>query len=125
MITNIFDLIRDIHKTTAENVTSRVTRDKIVTKPACSARPPARQPARIRQSYNQFFPSENLVKNDPPWRPWIQTIFELNHRIQKTNVLTKFHEDWATNPCFSNNHDPFELVRDIHNTNVMTKCYDD
>ncbi|KAH3706617.1 hypothetical protein DPMN_066005 [Dreissena polymorpha] len=25
----------------------------------------------------------------------IRTIFELNHRIQKTNVLTKFHEDWA------------------------------
>ncbi|KAH3837765.1 hypothetical protein DPMN_111166 [Dreissena polymorpha] len=26
------------------------------------ASPPARQPARIRQSNNQFFPSENLVK---------------------------------------------------------------
>ncbi|KAH3867834.1 hypothetical protein DPMN_030971 [Dreissena polymorpha] len=25
--------------------------------------PPASQPARIRQSNNQFFPSENLVKN--------------------------------------------------------------
>ncbi|KAH3874484.1 hypothetical protein DPMN_037729 [Dreissena polymorpha] len=28
------------------------------------ARQPASQPARIRQSNNQFFPSENLVKND-------------------------------------------------------------
>ncbi|KAH3754743.1 hypothetical protein DPMN_189424 [Dreissena polymorpha] len=27
------------------------------------ASPPASQPARIRQSNNQFFPSENLVKN--------------------------------------------------------------
>jgi hypothetical protein len=27
------------------------------------ARQPASQPARIRQSNNQFFPSENLVKN--------------------------------------------------------------
>ncbi|KAH3720733.1 hypothetical protein DPMN_063637 [Dreissena polymorpha] len=30
------------------------------------ARQPASQPARIRQSNNQFFPSENLVKNAPP-----------------------------------------------------------
>ncbi|KAH3858612.1 hypothetical protein DPMN_101240 [Dreissena polymorpha] len=30
------------------------------------ASPPASQPARIRQSNNQFFPSENLVKNAPP-----------------------------------------------------------
>ncbi|KAH3792810.1 hypothetical protein DPMN_146309 [Dreissena polymorpha] len=26
----------------------------------------------------------------------IQTIFKLNRRIQETNVLTTFHEDWAT-----------------------------
>ncbi|KAH3719193.1 hypothetical protein DPMN_062025 [Dreissena polymorpha] len=30
------------------------------------ARQPARQPARIRQSNNQFFPSENLVKTRAP-----------------------------------------------------------
>ncbi|KAH3713471.1 hypothetical protein DPMN_073264 [Dreissena polymorpha] len=28
------------------------------------ASPPASQPARIRQSNNQFFPSENLVKHE-------------------------------------------------------------
>ncbi|KAH3832190.1 hypothetical protein DPMN_105468 [Dreissena polymorpha] len=27
----------------------------------------------------------------------IRTIFKLNRRIQKTNVLTKFHEDWTKN----------------------------
>ncbi|KAH3776780.1 hypothetical protein DPMN_178213 [Dreissena polymorpha] len=30
----------------------------------------------------------------------IQTIFELNCRIQETNVLTKFHEDWAKNVSY-------------------------
>ncbi|KAH3855634.1 hypothetical protein DPMN_098204 [Dreissena polymorpha] len=39
------------------------------------------------------------MKNTPTRRPWffvpIQTIFELNCRIQETNVLTKVHEDWA------------------------------
>ncbi|KAH3864328.1 hypothetical protein DPMN_027345 [Dreissena polymorpha] len=39
-------------------------------------------------------------QSDPPcghvFLP-IQTIFELNCRIQETNVLTRFHEDWAKN----------------------------
>ncbi|KAH3749457.1 hypothetical protein DPMN_183955 [Dreissena polymorpha] len=94
----ILELNRRIQE--AENVTSRVTRDKIVTKPACSARPPARQPASPPAFANlitSFFLRKTWLKMTPPWRPWIQTIFELNHRIQKTNVLTKFHEDWATN----------------------------
>ncbi|KAH3845375.1 hypothetical protein DPMN_087655 [Dreissena polymorpha] len=42
-------------------------------------------------------------ENDPPpllWRPCflpIRTIFELNRHIQKTHVMTKFHEDWTKN----------------------------
>ncbi|KAH3774696.1 hypothetical protein DPMN_176084 [Dreissena polymorpha] len=63
----------------------------------------------------------------------IRTIFELNCRIQITNVLTKFHEDWANNvssrlftyncppPVFSPIRTIFELVRDINETNVLTK----
>ncbi|KAH3827963.1 hypothetical protein DPMN_129909 [Dreissena polymorpha] len=78
----------------------------------------------------------------------IRTIFELNCHIQKTHVLTKFHEHWTKNvtsrvfPCFHFIHiektapppgghvfSPiwtiFELVRDINETNVLTKFHDD
>ncbi|KAH3787240.1 hypothetical protein DPMN_165360 [Dreissena polymorpha] len=37
--------------------------DKLVPPARQPARQPASPPARIRQSNNQFFPSENLVKN--------------------------------------------------------------
>ncbi|KAH3705454.1 hypothetical protein DPMN_080528 [Dreissena polymorpha] len=85
------------------------------------------------------------VKKPPPhgghvFLP-IQTIFELNRRIQETNVLTKFHEDWNKHvasrvfTCFHYIHiektapppgghvfSPiwaiFELVQDINETNV-------
>ncbi|KAH3730995.1 hypothetical protein DPMN_056999 [Dreissena polymorpha] len=75
--------------------------------------------------------------------PPIMTIFEL-----KTNLLTKFHEDWTKNvtsrvfKCFQYIHiektapppdghvfSPiwtiFELVRDINKTNVLIKFHDD
>ena len=78
----------------------------------------------------------------------IRTIVELNRRVQKTNVLTKFHEDWTKNvtsrvfTCFHYIHieknDPptggnvfspiwtiFNLVRDINKTNVLTNFHDD
>ncbi|KAH3855365.1 hypothetical protein DPMN_097932 [Dreissena polymorpha] len=71
----------------------------------------------------------------------IYTIFKLNRRIQETNVLTKFHEDWIKNvtsrviKCFHYIHiektapppgghvfspiwNIFELIRDINNTNA-------
>ncbi|KAH3710349.1 hypothetical protein DPMN_069826 [Dreissena polymorpha] len=76
------------------------------------------------------------------------TIFELNSHIKETNVLTKFHENWAKNvtsgvfTCFhyihiKKNAPPtgglvfspiwtlFELVRDINKTNVLTNYHDD
>ncbi|KAH3841988.1 hypothetical protein DPMN_115476 [Dreissena polymorpha] len=96
---------------------------------------------------------ETRVKKTPPpsFRPCflpIQTIFELNCRIQETNVLTKFHEDWEKNgssrlfKCFHCIHIEktapppgghvfppimtiFELVRDINKTNDLTKFHDD
>ncbi|KAH3854999.1 hypothetical protein DPMN_097559 [Dreissena polymorpha] len=76
------------------------------------------------------------------------TIFELNSRFKETNVLSKFHENWAKNvtstvfTCFhyihiEKNAPPtgghvfppiptiFKLVRDINKTNVLTNFYDD
>ncbi|KAH3849214.1 hypothetical protein DPMN_091610 [Dreissena polymorpha] len=75
------------------------------------------------------------------------TIFELNSRFYKTNVLTKFHEDWTKNvtfrvfTCFPYIHiektappdghvfSPiwviFKLVRDINKTNGLTKFQDE
>ncbi|KAH3770001.1 hypothetical protein DPMN_171280 [Dreissena polymorpha] len=66
------------------------------------------------------------------------TIFEINSRIKKTNVLSKFHENWAKNvtstvekwpthwrPCFLPIPTIFKLVRDINKTNVLTNFHDD
>ncbi|KAH3836115.1 hypothetical protein DPMN_109485 [Dreissena polymorpha] len=76
------------------------------------------------------------------------TIFELNSCIKETNVLSKFHENWAKNvtstvfTCFHYIHTEknapptgghvfspiptiFKLVRDINKTNVLTNFYDD
>ncbi|KAH3813018.1 hypothetical protein DPMN_141466 [Dreissena polymorpha] len=76
------------------------------------------------------------------------TIFQLNSRIKETNVLTKFHENWAKNvtsrvfTCFHYIHiekyapptgghvfSPiwtiFELVRHINNTNVLINFHGD
>ncbi|KAH3771457.1 hypothetical protein DPMN_172776 [Dreissena polymorpha] len=77
-----------------------------------------------------------------------EPIFELNSHIKDTNVLTKFHENWAKNvtsrvfTCFhyihiEKNASPtgghvftpiwtiLELVRDINKTNVLTNFHDD
>ncbi|KAH3719698.1 hypothetical protein DPMN_062565 [Dreissena polymorpha] len=78
-----------------------------------------------------------------------RTIFELNFRIKKTNVLSKFHENWAKNvtstmfTCFHYIHiyiknalptgghvfslipTIFKLIRDINKTNVLTNFHDD
>ncbi|KAH3838479.1 hypothetical protein DPMN_111889 [Dreissena polymorpha] len=60
-----------------------------------------------------------------------------NSGIWKTNVLTKFHENWAKNvtsrveKCPACGHvfpsisTIFELVRDINKTNVLTNFHDD
>ncbi|KAH3795618.1 hypothetical protein DPMN_149173 [Dreissena polymorpha] len=79
----------------------------------------------------------------------ILTILKLNRHIQKTHVLTKFHEDWTKNVTsrvftyfhyihtiektarppdghvFSPIWTIFKLVRDINETNVLTKFHDD
>ncbi|KAH3893501.1 hypothetical protein DPMN_017648 [Dreissena polymorpha] len=75
------------------------------------------------------------------------TIFKLNSRIKETNVLSKFHENWAKIvitdrtilelQCIEKNAQPtgghvfspiptiFKLVRDINKTNVLTNFHDD
>ncbi|KAH3838577.1 hypothetical protein DPMN_111985 [Dreissena polymorpha] len=64
------------------------------------------------------------------------TIFKLNSHIKETNVLTKFHENWAKNVISRKNAPPtgghvfspiwtiFELIRDINKTNVLTNFHD-
>ncbi|KAH3715185.1 hypothetical protein DPMN_057891 [Dreissena polymorpha] len=75
------------------------------------------------------------------------TIFELNSRIKETNVLSKFHENWAKNvtstvftclyihieknapPTGGHVFSPiptiFKLVRDNNKTNFLTNFHDD
>ncbi|KAH3846783.1 hypothetical protein DPMN_089090 [Dreissena polymorpha] len=63
----------------------------------------------------------------------IWTIFKLVPDINKTNVFTKFHDDWAkvvTPRVFTRNTAPppggiFELSRVIIGTNVLTKFHED
>ncbi|KAH3818036.1 hypothetical protein DPMN_119623 [Dreissena polymorpha] len=67
----------------------------------------------------------------------IWTIFELVRDINKTNVLTNFHDDWAkivTSKLLTRKTAPptgghvftsFELDRDITGTNLLTKFHED
>ncbi|KAH3876637.1 hypothetical protein DPMN_000485 [Dreissena polymorpha] len=113
---------------------------------------PASQPARIRQSNNQFFPSENLVKNCELIPDDLAKNFQhqpKSHRsthIRKndpplafiTTVLTKFYKDWTKNvtsivknaqpQCshvFQRTETIFEHSPDIIRTNVLTQFHDD
>ncbi|KAH3890212.1 hypothetical protein DPMN_014284 [Dreissena polymorpha] len=54
---------------------------------------------------------------------WTETIFELNQHISKTNILTKLHEDWASN-VISTVFTSFEFGRGIIGTNVPTKFHE-
>ncbi|KAH3820875.1 hypothetical protein DPMN_122624 [Dreissena polymorpha] len=99
----------------------------------------------------QFAHLRGKTAPPPPSNHVIQltgTIFELNSRIKETNVLSKFHENWAKNltstvfTCFhyihiEKNAPPtgghvfspiptiFKLFRDINKTNVLTIFHDD
>ncbi|KAH3776567.1 hypothetical protein DPMN_177996 [Dreissena polymorpha] len=108
MIMTIFKLFRD-----AKNVTSRETNvqtkfhedwQKMCTLD-CSHRKLSHPPGShvfqmIITTIFELAKNVTSRENDPPhWWPCfffqIRTIFELNHCIQKTNIMTKFHEDWA------------------------------
>ncbi|KAH3801519.1 hypothetical protein DPMN_155172 [Dreissena polymorpha] len=97
-IWTIFELVRDINKTNvltnfhddwAKNVTSRVFTSHVI------------QLTGTIFELNSHIKETNSVhiKNAPPtgghvFSP-IWTIFELVRDINKTNVLTNFHDDWA------------------------------
>ncbi|KAH3701494.1 hypothetical protein DPMN_076483 [Dreissena polymorpha] len=83
----------------------------------------------------------HIMKNAPPtgghvFSP-IWTIFELVRDINKTNVLTNFHDDWTKIVTSRKNAPPtgghafspiwtiLELVRDINKNNVLTTFHDD
>ncbi|KAH3789234.1 hypothetical protein DPMN_167409 [Dreissena polymorpha] len=91
---NITNVLTKFHDDYAKNVTSRVT-------------PPPRQPL------FKCFHNIHIEKTAPPpggnvFSP-IWTIFELIRDINKTNVLTKFHDDWAkivTSRVFTRNTAP-------------------
>ncbi|KAH3825765.1 hypothetical protein DPMN_127646 [Dreissena polymorpha] len=91
--------------------------------------------------YPLFFESSHVIQ-------LTGTIFELDSRIKKTNVLSKFYENWAKNvtstvfTCFhyihiEKNAPPtgghvfspistiFKLIRDINKTNFLTNFHDD
>ncbi|KAH3825621.1 hypothetical protein DPMN_127502 [Dreissena polymorpha] len=95
--------------------------------------------------FTRFYYS-HIKKNAPPLGSHVfqanVTIFELIQDIirapDKTNLLTKFHEDWTINVAsrvktapplgghvFSLIWTIFELVRDINETNVLTRFHDD
>ncbi|KAH3719905.1 hypothetical protein DPMN_062789 [Dreissena polymorpha] len=79
----------------------------------------------------------------PLWRPCffpIRNIFELNRHIQKTHVLTKFHEDWTKNvtshktapPPGGLIHDDWAIIvtsrvlsRNKAIKNILTKLHED
>ncbi|KAH3835052.1 hypothetical protein DPMN_108390 [Dreissena polymorpha] len=53
------------------------------------------------------------------------TIFELNSRFKKTNVLSKFHENWAKNVTSTVVKCPAHWRPYINKTNVFTTFHDD
>ncbi|KAH3782919.1 hypothetical protein DPMN_160843 [Dreissena polymorpha] len=125
----IFQLVREINKTNAKNVTSILN----------NAQSPWRPYIFKTNLFTKFH--DEWAKN-VTYRVHVTqltgTICELNSRIKETNVQTKFHENWANNvtsrvekcpahwrPCYSPIWTIFELVRDINKTNVLTNFHDD
>ncbi|KAH3852951.1 hypothetical protein DPMN_095472 [Dreissena polymorpha] len=88
----------------------------------------------------RFYYSQ-IRKNVPPLGSHVFQaniiIFELIQNIIKTNLLTKFHEDWTINVAsrekcaapgghvFKATKTIFELIQDIIWTNLLTKFHDD
>ncbi|KAH3713328.1 hypothetical protein DPMN_073118 [Dreissena polymorpha] len=53
------------------------------------------------------------------------TIFELNSRIKETNVLSKYHENWAKNVTSTVEKCTALWLTYINKTNVLTNFHDD
>ncbi|KAH3838112.1 hypothetical protein DPMN_111518 [Dreissena polymorpha] len=129
---NKTNLFTKFHDDCAKNVTSRVQGTKLSQNQPASQ--PASPPAFANLITTMFFQLTG-------------TIFQLNSRIKETNVLTKFHENWAKNMSsrvftsfhcihIQKNSPPtgghvfspiwtiFELVRHINKTNVLINFHD-
>ncbi|KAH3785138.1 hypothetical protein DPMN_163223 [Dreissena polymorpha] len=129
----IFKLIRDMfHEDWTINVTSRVLKRfyytlklyKVTATTTCG---------HLFHSTGTIFELALLHVFQPTG-----TIFELVQDIIRTNVLTKFHEDWTLNLTYTVKTAPppgghvflptgtiFELVKDFIGTHVPTKFHDD
>ncbi|KAH3876337.1 hypothetical protein DPMN_000176 [Dreissena polymorpha] len=66
--------------------------------------------------------------------PLITTIFKLIQHINKTNVLTNFHDDWPTKCYFESKMTPtpgdhvtrwIKTIFELKRKNLLTKCHDD
>ncbi|KAH3775085.1 hypothetical protein DPMN_176481 [Dreissena polymorpha] len=131
-IMTIFELVRDIYKIDAKNVTSRKTH--VLTK--------------FHEDWTKNVTSRvftcfhyiHIEKTAPPpgghvFLP-IWTIFELVRDINETNVLIKLHDDWALNtapPPGGHSHEDWAsnvtstvfTSRGINVSNVLTKFHED
>ncbi|KAH3718776.1 hypothetical protein DPMN_061583 [Dreissena polymorpha] len=149
-IWTIFELVRDINKTNVltKNVTSRVFTRK--TAPPGShviqlTRTIFELYSHIKESnvltkchenwaknvtsrVFTFFHNIHIGKNAPPTGGHvlspIWTIFELVRDINKTNVLTNFHDDWAKIVTSRPNKEKCTPPPGSHETNVLTKFYE-
>ncbi|KAH3728292.1 hypothetical protein DPMN_054246 [Dreissena polymorpha] len=127
----IFHLVREINKTNAKNVTS-----KVKTTP-----PPGGHDIYKTNLFTKFH--DDWANNVTSRNHVIQltgTIFELNSRIKETNVLTKFHEYWAKNVTsrvfiretapptgghvFQRTQTTFKLNQHIIKANILTKFHE-
>ncbi|KAH3734859.1 hypothetical protein DPMN_041309 [Dreissena polymorpha] len=71
-------------------INTRQSRATLLTMSGPPASQPASQPARIRQSNNQFFPSENLVKNcSSEERERARSLYMHERSIQSTRVIRR------------------------------------
>ncbi|KAH3796460.1 hypothetical protein DPMN_150028 [Dreissena polymorpha] len=141
MFTTIFKLVQGIHITNAKNVTSRKTnvlikfhedwtKNKTAPPPGGQGNfsPQKGKKPKFVGRFDRLRALFSHIRNTAPPPgghvfQWTETIFELNQHIIKTNILTKLHEDWASN-LTSTVFTSFELGRGIIGTNFLTKFHE-
>ncbi|KAH3839145.1 hypothetical protein DPMN_112569 [Dreissena polymorpha] len=137
-IMTIFQLVRDIYKIDAKNVTSTLFTSFFyyTNKTHVLTKFHEDRTKNVTSSVNMFH-YIHIEKTAPPpgghvFSP-IWTIFKLVRDFNETNVLNKFHDDWAklnTAPphgglVFQRTETIFELNQHIIWTNILTKLHED
>ncbi|KAH3880320.1 hypothetical protein DPMN_004232 [Dreissena polymorpha] len=140
----IFQLVQEINKTNAKNVTSIVKTAPLTWQPSKNVT------SRVHDIQLTGTILTGRIENAQPTGghvfSLICTIFELVRHINKTNVLINFHDDWAkivTSRVFTRKTAPptgghlhedwalnvtstvFKLDRDFIGTNLLTKFHED